>query len=128
VSVNVLMACAAFGALLAAMGLYGVVAHGVAARTREIGIRKALGATRRDVLRAVAGEGLVVTVVGLLAGLALSMALSRSLEAMLFGVDPLDPWVFASAAAGFTVIVAVATWLPARRATRVEPTIALRVE
>jgi putative ABC transport system permease protein len=127
-SADVVLAFAAFGLALAAMGLYGTVAYGVVRRTREIGIRIALGAEGADVLRTLMRESVMLAGLGIAAGLALSFGLTRTLESMLFGVNPLDPTVFAAVSAFFVAVVAAATYLPARRATRVDPMIALRVD
>jgi predicted permease len=127
-SADVIVAFAAFGLLLAAMGLYGTVAYGVTRRTREIGVRIALGAEAADVLRTVMRESVMLAGLGIAAGLALSIGLTRALESMLFGVNPLDPYVFAAVSAFFVAVVAIAAYLPARRATRVDPMIALRID
>jgi len=127
-SADVVLAFATFGLALAAMGLYGTVAYGVVRRTREIGIRIALGAEAADVLRTVMRESVMLAGLGIAAGLALSLGLTRALESMLFGVNPLDPYVFAAVATFFVAVVAIAAYLPARRATRVDPMIALRID
>jgi len=114
--------------LLGGVGVYGVMSHGVTRRTNEIGIRMALGAARADVARAVLGEGMRMALLGALAGLALAAAASKLISALLFGVSPTDPAVYGAVA---TVILAVgflASYLPARRATRVDPATALRHE
>jgi putative ABC transport system permease protein len=113
---------------LAAVGVYGVVAYGVARRAREIGIRVALGATARDVLGLVLREGLALAAAGLALGLAGAWALRRVLESLLYGVAPDDPAAFAGAAAVLVVIALVATLLPARQALRVDPARTMRVE
>lgn len=112
---------------LAAVGVYGVVAYGVARRAREIGIRVALGATSRDVLGLVLREGLVLAGAGLVLGLAGAWALRRVLGSLLYGVTPNDPTAFAGAAAVLVVALA-ATLLPARQALRVDPARTMRVE
>jgi putative ABC transport system permease protein len=114
--------------LLVVIGMYGVIAYWVSQRTREIGVRMALGAQRSDVLRMVVGKGLVLTLLGVVFGLAGALALSPLLGTMLYGVAPTDP---GSLAAGCLILGAtalVASYLPARRATRVDPLAALRVE
>jgi putative ABC transport system permease protein len=116
------------GLLLAAIGIYGVTAFTVASRTRELGIRVALGAKRGDIMRMVLGHGLRLTVIGCAIGLALSALLASALEGFLFGVPPLDPKTFAEAAALFTVVGLAACYEPARRATRADPAMALRHE
>ncbi len=114
--------------LLAALGLSGVIAFSVAQRTREMGIRMALGASRTSVLALVLKQGLRLTGLGVAVGLALSLGLARLLDAMLYGVAAYDGWTFAGVAALLSAVALVATWLPARRATRVDPIIALRAE
>jgi len=118
--------------VLAALGIAGVIAFMVVQRTRELGIRMALGAARGDVLRLVLGQGLRLASLGLVVGLALSLALSwglsRTLGPLLYGVTALDPWTFAGVAALLGGVALLATWVPARRATRVDPIIALRAE
>jgi putative ABC transport system permease protein len=113
---------------LAAIGLYGVIAYSVAQRTRELGIRLALGATRRDVLALVLGEGMRLVLVGLLLGLGAAVGLSRLLVTMLFQVAPTDPQTFAAVSLGLLAVALLAAWLPARRAARVDPMVALRAE
>jgi len=111
---------------LAALGLYGVLAHSVERRTQEIGIRRALGAPPRQVLGLVMKEGLGLTVFGILAGLAGSLLLTRTIASLLFGVAATDPGVFAGISLLLLSVAAAACFLPARRATRVDPMIALR--
>ena len=117
---------AALGAALAAIGIFGVMAYSVAQRTREVGIRMALGAQRADVLRLVLVQSLMMTAVGLVLGLASAAGLSRYLDAMLFGLTPLDPATFVAVAVLFTAVAALAAFVPARRATKVDPLVALR--
>jgi predicted permease len=120
-----------FGAaalLLSAVGLYGLLAHSVARRTREIGIRTALGARRADVLRLVVGEGLARGGAGLALGLVGAVVASRLLTRLLFGVRPADPAILATVAAVFLAVTVAASLLPARRAARVDPATALRTE
>ena len=114
--------------LLAALGISGVIGYSVAQRTRELGIRMALGAARRDVLALVLGQGLKLAGLGVAVGLALSLGLARLLSALLYGVTAYDPWTFVGVAALLCGVALLATWLPARRATRVDPIIALRSE
>jgi len=120
------MAFAAFALLLAAIGTYGVLSYVVTQQRREIGIRMALGAERGLVLRSVMGHGLKLTAVGLVAGLAGALVLTRLMGTLLFGVRPNDPATLAGVAAVITVVAAVASLVPALRATRVDPMIALR--
>ena len=120
-----------FGALalcLAAIGIYGVIAYSVGRRTREVGIRMALGADRRDVLRLVIGEGLALTAAGLAAGALGAAVLTRFLASLLFEVGPLDPATYAAVAGALLLSGLLACWVPARRATRIDPLSALRSE
>jgi putative ABC transport system permease protein len=119
---------AAAAALLASIGIYGVLAYAVTQRTRELAIRMALGARRQQVLGAVIGRGLLLTAVGVAVGLAGATLLTRYLEAMLFGVTPLDRSTFIVVALAFSVIAALASYIPARRATQVDPMATLRTE
>ena len=114
--------------LLASVGLYGVVAYGVSQRTREIGIRLALGADRASVLRMVVRGGLGQTALGLGIGAALAIGATRALRSLLFGVGAADPLTYLAVAALLTGVAALASWLPARRAARVDPTITMRAE
>jgi predicted permease len=114
--------------LLATVGLYGIRSYTVARRTREIGIRMALGANAVDTLRLVAREGAVLTAVGAAAGLTLSFLLGKALAGMLYGVSGSDPVVFLAAPAVLSAVSLVACYVPARRAARVDPMIALRYE
>jgi len=114
--------------LLAAVGLYGVVAYTVAQRTREIGVRMAMGAQKADVLWLVLGRGLRLTAIGVGIGLVLSSLVTRFLGAFLYGLSPLDAVSFAAAALFWIATAMVASYLPARRAARVDPVVALRWE
>ncbi len=121
---------ALFGAValvLAAMGIYGVLAYGVAQRERELGIRQALGADRPDILSLVLKEGLRTAGLGLAIGLVASAALTRYLSGLLFGVSALDPIVFIVVTIALLAVAAAACYVPARRATAVDPVVALRV-
>jgi ABC-type antimicrobial peptide transport system permease subunit len=118
----------AVGLGLAVIGIYGVIAYSVARRTREIAIRVALGARRAQVIALVVKQSAVLTVVGILLGLVGAALLSRYLEGLLFGVTPLDPVTFAAAAALFTSVALVAAYGPTRKATGVDPLVALRAE
>ena len=116
------------GLLLAAIGIYGVTSYSVAQRVREIGVRMALGADRRTVLRLVLRQGLVLTLIGIGVGLAAGAAVSQLLRSLLFGISALDPLTFGGGAALFLVVALAASYGPARRATRVDPMMALRAE
>jgi putative ABC transport system permease protein len=117
---------AAIALVLSMVGIYGVTSYTVAQRTREIGIRLALGAQRRDVIALVLGEGTLLIVGGLALGLAVSAVLTRFLASMLFEVRPTDPATFALVTTLLGAVAIFACWLPARRAMRVDPMIALR--
>jgi ABC-type antimicrobial peptide transport system permease subunit len=114
--------------LLAAIGIYGVLAYAVEARTKEIGIRRALGAQTGNVLGLVLRQSLMVTALGLAIGLVGAAALTHYLAAMLYDLTPLDPRTFAGAAVLLEAVALLASYVPARRATRVDPQIALRAE
>jgi ABC-type antimicrobial peptide transport system permease subunit len=114
--------------LLAAIGTYGVLSHMVTQHRREIGIRMALGAERALVLRSVMGHGLKLTGVGLVAGLAAALVLTRLMETLLFDVRPNDPATLAGVAVLITAVAAAASLIPAFRATRVDPIVALKDE
>jgi putative ABC transport system permease protein len=119
---------AALALILACMGIYGVMAYSVAQRTNEIGVRMALGAQTGNVLGLVLGEGLRLALLGAAIGLAGSFFAARLLSGMLFGVTPSDPFTFASVAVVLVAVAMVACYVPARRATRVDPLVALRYE
>jgi putative ABC transport system permease protein len=119
---------AAIAAVLACVGLYGVLSTVVRQRTAEIGVRMAFGARSGSIFRLVIGEGLRLSVLGILLGIAAAWALTRVMSSMLVGVGATDPGTFAAIAALFLAIAVVACWLPARRAASLEPTIALREE
>ena len=125
---TLLMVFAAVAALLAAIGIYGVLAYSVVTRTQEIGVRMALGAQRSQVLGLILRKAAVLTVIGVALGVIGAAATARYLQSMLFGIEPLDPLTFAAVALGFTAVAAAASYLPARHATRVEPVVALRSE
>jgi putative ABC transport system permease protein len=113
---------------LAAIGIYGVIAHSVAQRTREIGIRMALGADARSVLRMILRQGLVLALTGVLVGLAAAFALTRLMSSVLYGVSATDPLTFLISSVALVGVVLGACFVPARRATKVDPMIALRCE
>jgi len=113
---------------LAAIGLYGVMGYSVVQRTREIGIRMALGARRVEVMQLVLRQSIMLAAVGLLLGLAGAAAVTRYLEGLLFGLTPLDPATFGAVALVFGAVATLAAFVPARRATTVDPAIALRCE
>src|SRR5437870_3855684 len=119
---------AAIAAALGAIGTYGVLAYAVGRRTNEIGVRMALGAQRRDVLRLVLRRGLILTAAGIALGIAGAAGLTRSLAGMLYGLTPLDPSTYATVAIVFAAIAALASYVPARRATRIDPMVAIRCE
>jgi ABC-type antimicrobial peptide transport system permease subunit len=114
--------------LLAAIGIYGVVAYAVGLRTREFGIRMALGAERADVLCLVFRHGAVLAALGIVLGVAGALAMTQLISGLLFGVSPHDPTTIAGVAAVIACIALLASWIPARRATRVDPILALRYE
>jgi putative ABC transport system permease protein len=116
------------GLLLAAIGVYGVLSYSVSQRTQELGVRVALGAGRRDILRLVVGHGLVLAAIGIVAGLALAAAAMPFARSLLYNVSPFDPLTFTAVATFLVMIAFLASYVPARRATRVDPVVALRGE
>jgi putative ABC transport system permease protein len=112
--------------VLTAIGLYGVLSFSVTARTREIGIRLSQGAQSRDLLKLVVGQGMALTFVGLVIGVGASLALTRLIERLLFGVSETDPLTFVLVPLLLASVALLACWVPARRAARLDPLVALR--
>jgi ABC-type antimicrobial peptide transport system permease subunit len=127
-SLTLLAAFAATALLLAVAGIYGVMAYTVARRTREIGVRMALGAAAGDVLRLVLGQGLWTTVIGVTFGMGGSFALSRTMHSLLFDVNAADPVTLLGSALLLAAVSLLACWVPTRRAMRVDPLVSLRYE
>jgi ABC-type antimicrobial peptide transport system permease subunit len=117
---------AAVALVLSAVGLYGVIAYAVSQRTHELGVRVALGATGNRISRMVIGEGLVLTAVGIAIGTLTSLFAVRLVSSLLFGVTTLDPITIGSVIFALVAVAILASWLPARRAARVDPLIAMR--
>jgi ABC-type antimicrobial peptide transport system permease subunit len=114
--------------LLAAIGIYGLMAYSVEQRTQEIGIRLALGAQGSQVKNMIVRQGMVLTIIGVATGLGAAFWLSRFIATFLFGVNRWDPMVFVAVPMTLAVVALIAVWLPARRASRIDPIIALRCE
>jgi predicted permease len=127
-SLELLGVFAVVALLLAAIGIYGVMSYSFSQRTHEVGIRVALGAQRLDILRMAVGEGMFVVAIGLVAGIAGAVAVTRVFQSMLFGVDATDPVTLAVVVGILAAVALLACYIPARRATRVDPLVALRVE
>ena len=114
--------------VLASVGIYGVISFAVSQRTREIGIRMALGGHPRDVLRLILGEGLKLVLAGVVLGLLAALAMTRLLSTLIYGVSATDPFIFLSVVALLVAVALAACFVPARRAMRVDPIVALRYE
>jgi ABC-type antimicrobial peptide transport system permease subunit len=123
-----LIGFAGIAALLAAVGVYSVMAYSVTQRTGEIGVRLALGAQRDDISRPILREALLLATVGLAIGVPAALALTQLVKNQLYGVAPTDPFTLIAGTVLLFAVAALAAWLPARRATRVDPMIALRAE
>jgi ABC-type antimicrobial peptide transport system permease subunit len=121
-------AFAALAVLLASVGLYGVLSYAVSQRSRELGLRMALGATTASVMRMVVGRGLILTAAGLLVGATLAWAGTRAMQSVLYGVSAADPATYAAVAALLGTVALLASYLPARRAARLDPSEVLRAE
>jgi ABC-type antimicrobial peptide transport system permease subunit len=111
---------------LATIGVYGVVSYGVAQRTKEIGVRMALGASFADIRRLILRDVAVITVIGVVIGLGIAVALTAQIAALLFGISQTDPITYIAVAVLMGLTALLASWIPTRRATRVPPTVALR--
>jgi ABC-type antimicrobial peptide transport system permease subunit len=124
--VPLLSGFACIATLLALTGIYGVIAYSVAQRTKEVGIRRALGAQYADILRLVLRQGLILGIAGIILGAAGGLALTRFMKSLLFGISPSDPATFAGVAILFLAVAVAASYIPARRAARIDPMQAIR--
>jgi putative ABC transport system permease protein len=127
-SVVILGAFGCLAVILAAVGIYGVIAYSVAQRTNEIGVRMALGAQGADVVWLVMRQGLRLVIIGIAIGLLISTVATRVLAAVLFSISPADPGAFGAVALLLGLVAMLACWIPARRATKVDPLVALRID
>jgi len=123
-----LLMFAGLALVLASLGIYGVLAYSVTQRTREIGVRIALGARQSRVLLAITGQGLALTVVGIACGLAVALAIARLMAKLLFGIAATDPQTFGLVAILLLAVASLASYIPARRAMSIDPICALREE
>jgi putative ABC transport system permease protein len=126
--VELLGAFAVLATLLSAVGIYGIVAHSVSQRMREICVRMALGAQKGDILKLILWQGMKLTAIGLVIGLAAAFGVMRLMKSLLFGVSANDPTTFALTAVLLIVVVLLACWIPTRRATKADPMVTLRYE
>jgi putative ABC transport system permease protein len=114
--------------VLASVGIYGLLSYSISQRTHEIGVRVALGAQRRDIFKLVVGQGLMLTLIGVVIGLITVFILTRLMSGLLYNVSATDPATFAIVSSLLIVVALLACWIPARRATQVDPLVALRTE
>jgi putative ABC transport system permease protein len=126
IAASLLLSFGVLALALASVGVFGLVLNVVAQRTREVGIRIALGATRSDILRLVVGHGLTLALAGIALGLVVTLGLSRFLTSLLYGVSATDPWILVAASIGLASLAAFASYIPARHAMRIDPTDALK--